>query len=132
MSGAAFIALVVQWQISVRGGDMAFRIALSTVPWAIGSLAGIAIADRRDRSTLVGAIVGGTLGTFICPSLIGIYLYLNGLNGIKSLNGVWWQLAFAACGGGLLAAFIDIPRRGLTLRRKRSEIERFSSGNKGA
>ncbi len=123
MTGFSFIGLVVQWFISSGAGDRPLNLSLSVIPWALGSFTGIAIAARRHRSTLFGAMVGGTLGALICPGLIIVFLYLNGMNGVRSLNGLWLQLAFAACGGGLLAAFVGIPREGITIRRNRGNIE---------
>jgi hypothetical protein len=118
MTGAAFIAFVVHWLISIGGAGPPIRLVLLVAPWAIGSFAGIAIAARRNGSALVGAIAGGTLATFICPGLVWIFLYLNEMIGVVSLlDTLGCDLAFAACGSGLLAAFVDIPRSGFTLRR---------------
>ena len=58
-------------------------------------------------------MVGGLLGTILCPGSIIVYLYLNGMNGVNNLNALWQISALAACGSGLLAAFVGIPREGI-------------------
>jgi hypothetical protein len=120
MTGVAFVGFAANWVRSLRGDLPLWVLALYVIPWAVGSLAGIAMTIRSDRSTVLGSMVGGLLGTFLCPGLIIMYLYLNGMNGVNTLR-PWGQiLVLAACGSGLLAAFVGIPREGFRLIRRRS------------
>jgi len=119
-AGISFVAFVAQWLISQFGA----RVIIYVIPWAIGSFVGFYLAVRRHRSTLLGAICGGVIGTLLFPGTIVIYLYLNNLNGVRSLrDNIGIQLALAACGSGLLAAVVDILRTGLKLRHTRHETE---------
>ena len=125
MAGCSFVAFVLQWVISHGAGAQGacLRSLLIVTPWAIGSFVGFYLAARRNRSTLLGAICGGVIANLLCPGAIIFYLYLNQMNGVRSLNGMWMQLAFAVCGSGLLAAVVDILRTGLRLRHARNETE---------
>ena len=115
MTGIAFVGFIANWLRSQSDNMPPWVLALYVLPWAIGSLAGIAMAIRFDRSTVLGSVVDGLLGPIICPGSIIVYLYLNGMNGVNSLNALWQILALAACGSGLLAAFVGIPREGIRL-----------------
>ena len=116
MTGCAFVAFVAQWILSQAGG---VRTAILVIPWAIGSFAGIYLAVRSNRSTLLWAMGGGVLGCLLCPGTLVVFLYLNDMNGVKSLSILWKQLAIAVCGSWLLAAFIGTTREGLFFWRKR-------------
>jgi hypothetical protein len=116
MTGCAFIAFVAQWILSQTGG---IQTAILVIPWAIGSFAGIYLAVRRDRSILLWAVGGGTLGCLLCPGSLVVFLYANNMNGVNSLSILWHQLAFAAAGSWLLAAFVGTTRHGLFFWRKR-------------
>lgn len=119
MAGLAFVGFVANWLVSNRGeNDPPWAAALLVLPWAAGSLAGIATAIRFNRSTILGSIIGGVVASLICPGSFIIYWYLNGLNGVTNLTALWFLLGFAACGSGLLAAFVGIPREGIRLRNK--------------
>jgi hypothetical protein len=114
MAGCAFIGFVTNWLLAMGLGARVIVV----IPWGLGSLLGIYFADRYKRSTLVGAMIGGMVGHMIFPGSIIVYLYLNQMNGVRSLlENVWMPLLLAACGSGLLAAIIDIFRTGITLRR---------------
>jgi hypothetical protein len=117
MTGLAFVGFVANWMLSL-GSNMPRNLLLFVLPWAIGSLAGIATAIRFQRSTVLGSMIGGVVAAILCPGSIVIYLYLNGMNGVNSLSSFRFQLAFAACGSGLLAAFVGIPREGIRLSNK--------------
>jgi hypothetical protein len=85
---------------------------------------GFYLAARRNRSTLLGASCGGVVGTLLFPGTIIVYLYLNDMNGVRSLrDNIGMQLALAACGSGLLAAVVDILRTGLRRRHTHNETE---------
>ncbi|HEY3392450.1 MAG TPA: hypothetical protein VGK58_07075 [Lacipirellulaceae bacterium] len=118
-TGVAFVAFVMHWFLF----DLELPLVLvltQVVPWALGSFGGIAVAAQRNGSTLAGAMIGGTLATFIFPGLPILYLYFNGLNGVHSLgSNLAGPLALAACGSGLLGAIVAIPREGFQLRRDR-------------
>ena len=114
MAGCSFVAFVTQWLISQSRGVMSYPMVTS---WALGSFAGLYLAARSNRSTLLGAICGGMLGNLVFPGTIIIFLYVNGMNGVNSLSALWMQIAFAVCGSGLLAAIVGIIREGISLRR---------------
>jgi hypothetical protein len=118
MAGVAFVGLAANWVLSIRDNMPPWVLALYIIPWALGSLAGIAMAIRSGRSTVLGSLIGGPLGTFMCPGLIFMYLYLRGMNGVNTLWPVGQLLVLAACGSGLLAAFVGIPREGIRLSNK--------------
>jgi hypothetical protein len=115
VAGCSFVAFAAQWLLALGAGP---RTPIIIVPWALGSFAGIYFSARSNRSTLLGAICGGALATMIFPGTLVMYLYLNGLNGVRSLSGLWMQLELAVCGSALLATIIAIPREGLRLRRQ--------------
>ena len=117
-AGFAFISFVAHWLIATGLAGPPLRLVLLILPWAVGSLVGMAIAIRRGISTLAGTMIGGTLGTLICPGTIFIYLYLNSMNGVRSLDTIGWQMGLAACGSGLLAAVVGILREGVTILRQ--------------
>ncbi len=119
-AGIAFVAFIARWMLTFDESRLypMLRLALFLLPWAIGSFLGIAIAARYQRSSLLGAICGGILGAWLCPGLPFVYSYANGLHGVRSLSLVGEQLAFAACGSGLLAGIVGILREGITLRSK--------------
>jgi hypothetical protein len=117
MTGLAFVGFVANWLLSLDS-NRPWNLVLFVLPWAIGSLAGIAATIRLQQSTLLGSIIGGVVAAILCPGSITIYLYLNSMNGINSLSSLWFQLAFAACGSGLLSAFVGIPREGICVSNK--------------
>jgi hypothetical protein len=51
MTGLAFVGFVANWLLSQRGdGDPPWTAVLPVIPWAIGSLAGVAAAIRFNRA----------------------------------------------------------------------------------
>ena len=120
MTGLAFVGFVATWLVSHRSeNDPPWAAALLVLPWAAGSLGGIATAIRFNRSTVLGSEIGGVVASRICPGLIIMYWGLTRTNGVTNLTALWFLLGFAACGSGLLAAFIEIPQEGLRLIHRR-------------
>jgi hypothetical protein len=111
MAGIAFITFVARSFIS--GGMPPVFVGILIIPWAVGSLVGIRITTKRDQSTLLGATLGGALGTLVCPVSIILYRY-----GLEHLFDMCRYLAIAACMGGLLGAIIGVVREGITTSRR--------------
>jgi hypothetical protein len=63
MAGLAVVSLSVRSLVQI--GITPFDVGFLTVPWAVGSLVGIIVASRSDRSTLVGGILGAVGGGFL-------------------------------------------------------------------
>jgi hypothetical protein len=120
-AGISFVGFVTHWLLSQGIGA---RVIMIVVPWAIGSFAGIFLAARGNRSTLLGAICGGVIGSLLFPGTMIFYLYLNDMNGVRSLRDTLGaQLVFAVWCSALLAAVVDILRTGLKLQPTRNETE---------
>ena len=62
LTGFAFVSLSIRFL--VRIGIVPFDVVFLTVPWAIASLIGIALAWRLKRSPVLGGFFGGIFGRF--------------------------------------------------------------------
>ena len=107
----ACVAFIAQWLISV--GMHPAAVGMLAIPLTASALAGIAFTVRRNKSTLMGAIIGGVTATMVCPGSYILFLCAKSMNAVSDLSGLWFALGISVVVSALIAAVIGVLREGL-------------------
>ena len=127
LTGFGFVSLSIRFLLRI--GILPFDVAFLTVPWAVASLIGIAVAWRLKRSPVLGGFFGGVFGAVLS----------YGFDMLTCWNLLPWPadevifiVAWNVCCGSVLGGVVGGVREGISIRRRDNRDGRIdSSGDSG-